>query len=191
VADGTLLSDKRSAQVTADQLALIMLRATPKRIEAFVEPLNHAMYDWAIDEQPARIAAFIAQLAHESGEFRYTQEIASGAAYEGRKRSRQHAARRWQALQGRGLIQITGRANYTDCSDALYEDARLLSTPELLELPDGACDSAGWFWCAHGLNELADAGKFDSITRVINGGVNGYAERVEYWQRAKIVFGVE
>jgi putative chitinase len=177
--------------VNADLLGLIMLRAPAKRIELFIEPLNHAMYDWAIDEQPARIAAFIAQLAHESGEFRYTQEIASGAAYEGRKDLGNTQPGDGKRFKGRGLIQITGRANYADCSEALYEDSRLLATPELLELPDGAADSAGWFWTAHGLNELADVGKFESITRVINGGVNGYAERLEYWERAKVVLQVQ
>lgn len=87
--------------------------------------------------------------------------------------------------KGRGLIQVTGRANYERCGDAL--NLPLLDQPELLEQPIHACSSAGWFWQSHGLNELADSEKFITITRRINGGTNGLAERLRYYQAAKRV----
>ena len=84
--------------------------------------------------------------------------------------------------RGRGLIQITGRANYRDCGEALNLD--LINHPELLEKPQHACQSAAWFWSTRGLNTLADQNKFDTITRRINGGQNGAADRQALHDRA-------
>ena len=84
--------------------------------------------------------------------------------------------------RGRGLIQITGRANYKACGEALGLD--LINHPELLEKPQHACMSAAWFWSSRGLNTLADADKFDTITRRINGGQNGAADRQALYARA-------
>lgn len=89
-----------------------------------------------------------------------------------------------QKYRGRGLIQITGRANYAACSEALFGDARLLNTPELLEHPVYAALSAGWFWQRAGLNTLADQGDFLTITRRINGGTNGLSDREALYERA-------
>ena len=86
------------------------------------------------------------------------------------------------AYRGRGLIQITGRANYMTCGEALALD--LLKQPELLEKPQHACMSAAWFWATKGLNTLADAGQFDKITQRINGGQNGAADRQVLYARA-------
>lgn len=80
-------------------------------------------------------------------------------------------------FRGRGLIQITGRANYAECGEALFGDSRLLNAPELLEQPKYAVMSAGWFWQSKGLNILADKGDFLGITKRINGGTNGLADR--------------
>jgi putative chitinase len=87
--------------------------------------------------------------------------------------------------RGRGLIQLTGRGNYKRASDALGAD--LIAKPELLGEPGLACRSAAWFWKSHGCNELADAGLFEKITKTINGGLNGYAERLGLWEAAKEV----
>ena len=84
--------------------------------------------------------------------------------------------------RGRGLIQITGRANYMTCGEALGLD--LIKQPELLEKPQHACMSAAWFWATKGLSTLADAGQFDKITRRINGGQNGAADRQTLYTRA-------
>jgi putative chitinase len=153
-----------------------------ERLERFVEPLNEAMDEFEISNA-ARQSAFLAQLAHESGGFRYVREIASGQAYEGRSDLGNIEPGDGPRFRGRGLIQITGRANYRDCGAALGLD--LLAEPGLLELPRNAARSAGWFWKRHGLNELADIGAFERITRRINGGTNGLPDRLAYYARAR------
>jgi len=168
--------------ITLDDLKAICPVSSVKRMEIYVEPLDAAMREFEIDN-PARESAFLAQLAHESGGFHYVRELASGAAYEGRSNLGNTEAGDGVRFKGRGLIQITGRANYQRCSDALGVD--FVGTPELLETPVNACRSAAWFWKSHGLNELADAGDFLRITKRINGGTNGWAERQAYWERAK------
>ena len=89
--------------------------------------------------------------------------------------------------RGRGLIQMTGKSNYLQCSLGLFGDERLLSLPELLEQPQWAAESAAWFWEQNGLNELADRDQFNSITRRINGGLNGLQDRLDIWARARAV----
>lgn len=153
------------------------------RADAFIDPLNDAMHEFEIDATPLREAAFLAQIAHESGSLQFTRELASGAAYEGRKDLGNTEPGDGIRYKGRGLIQITGRSNYLDCGTALGLD--LIGEPELLESPENASRSAGWFWETHGLNELADKGDFLLITKRINGGTNGYQERVAYYDRAK------
>lgn len=161
--------------------------------QRYVQPINEAMIEFDI-ATPLRQAAFLAQIAHESGNLNYVREIASGKAYDTgslaqRLGNTPVADGDGQRYKGRGLIQITGRANYLACSQALYGDSRLLDTPELLEQPVGACRSAGWYWSAHDLNALADAGSFRAITRAINGGFNGLAERLAFYERAKGILG--
>ncbi|MCY1456917.1 hypothetical protein D9M71_741670 [compost metagenome] len=89
-----------------------------------------------------------------------------------------------QKYRGRGLIQITGHDNYLACSKALFGDDRLLRTPELLEQAEWAAKSAAWFWNSRNLNELADEKNFNQITRRINGGLNGLAERLAFYEAA-------
>ena len=167
--------------MTLNQLKEIMPYAG-KRAEIFLEPLNAAMDEFEINA-PARQAAFLAQIAHESGSLRYVKEIASGAAYEGRKDLGNTEEGDGMRFKGRGLIQITGRANYTQCGAALGLD--LLAEPDLLEQTGNACRSAAWFWHTRGLNELADDGEFKLITKRINGGYNGLEDRRAYYTRAK------
>ena len=88
-------------------------------------------------------------------------------------------------FRGRGLLQVTGRANYAACGKALGLD--LLAQPELLEQSVNACRSAGWFWQTKGMNTLADAGDQERVTRRINGGVNGLAERLALYREARKV----
>lgn len=157
-----------------------------KRAAIYWPYLKAAMEERDIDT-PKRQAAFLAQLAHESGSLRYVLEIASGAAYEGRADLGNAEPGDGIRFKGRGLIQVTGRANYAACSLALFGDDRLLASPGILETPLEACRSATWFWKSKKLNALADAGKFLTITRKINGGTNGLADRQAYWERAKEV----
>ena len=171
--------------VTLEQLIQIM-PAGAKRLPNFVDAINTALAEFSINT-PARAAAFLAQLGHESGQFRYMAELASGAAYEGRVDLGNTEPGDGKKFKGHGPIQITGRTNHKTCSLALYGDDRLLDTPELLEQPEDGCRAAGWFWKTRGLNMLADDGDFDRITKRINGGQNGREDRRALWAVAKRV----
>lgn len=173
--------------VTSEELHKIMPHAG-RRVEEFLDPLNAAMQEFEVNNG-LRIAAFLAQIAHESGELRYVRELASGEAYETRTDLGNTPERDGDGprFRGRGLLQITGRDNYRACGDALGVD--LLSQPELLEQPLFAARSAGWFWYEKGLNDFADKGAFLLITKRINGGTRGWAERWAYYERAKEVLG--
>lgn len=169
--------------LSLDQLRAAMPYAGDRAV-VFLVPLGQAMEAHDITT-PARQAAFLAQVAHESGSLRYVKELADGKAYEGRADLGNTEPGDGPRFKGRGLIQITGRANYRACSRALYDDEQLLlDHPELLELPANAAMSAAWFWESRGLNELADRGNFLGITRRINGGLNGLADRQAHWDRA-------
>ena len=170
--------------ITAQQLLQILPNAG--QVAGFFVPvLNTAMNRYQI-VGTKRVAAFIAQIGHESGQLKYVKEIwgptAAQARYEGRKDLGNTVAGDGSKYRGRGLIQITGRANYMACGEGLGLD--LIKQPELLEKPQHACMSAAWFWATRGLNTLADAGQFDRITRRINGGQNGAADRQALHARA-------
>lgn len=183
------------------QTLIGMCPATPRvQLEKFVDALNEAMAEFEIDSM-ARASAFLAQVAHESGGFRYVRELASGDAYEGNKHLGNLQPGDGRRFKGRGLIQITGRKNYGLAGEAL--GLPLLEHPELLEEPVNAARSAAWFWAigaglnlskaalVYGvpprinLNELADEGDFDGITLAINGGMNGDDDRRAYFRRAQ------
>lgn len=160
----------------------------------FISALNNAMDDHEIN-RPKRIAAFLAQIGHESGQLHYVREL-GGDEYLSQYDTGALAARLGntpvldgdgQRYRGRGLIQITGRHNYRQCSLGLFGDERLLVSPELLEQPQWAAESAAWYWAQNGLNELADRDQFNSITRRINGGLNGLQNRLQLWARARAV----
>lgn len=171
--------------ITSDDLHRICPSTNVARLEPFIDPLNAAMDEFGISENLGRESAFLAQIAHESGGFYYVRELASGAAYEGRVDLGNTEPDDGVKFKGRGLIQITGRANYAACGDAL--GLALCDEPELLEQPENACRSAAWFWHKRGLNELADAGDFLRITKRINGGTNGWEDRLAYYKRAQRV----
>lgn len=168
-------------------LRLIMPYAK-KKIPTFLPLIDACFREFDIST-PLRQAAFLAQIAHESGQLTYLEELASGAAYEGRKDLGNTHPGDGIKFKGRGLIQLTGRANYEACSKALGED--FIDDPELLALPVNAVRSAGWFWKTHGLNELADIPDFLKLTKRVNGGVNGYAQRLAYYVLAKQILGVQ
>lgn len=171
--------------LTATQLA----RCTGARIDRATEWLPHiqaAMAEFKIST-PQRQAAFLAQIGHESGGLHWTTEIwgptAAQARYEGRKDLGNIQPGDGFRFRGRGLIQTTGRANYLATGVALGVD--LIAQPERLAEPALAARSAAWFWHQRGLNMLADVGDFELITRRINGGVNGYAQRVDLYTAAR------
>lgn len=175
--------------ITQDELHRIDAR-TKSTSARFIVGLNETMREFEIDHSFLREAAFIAQILHESGGLRYVRELASGEAYDtGRLAARlgntPEADGDGQRYKGRGLIQITGHDNYLLCGMAL--DVDLLAQPELLEQPVLACRSAGWYWWNNKLNELADKEDFLLITKRVNGGTNGWAERKTLYDKALVV----
>ena len=173
--------------MTPQQLA----RATGARIDRATEHLPHleaTMREFGIDTL-ARQAAFLAQIGHESGGLHWLVEIWGPTAAQRRYELRQDLGNNQPGdglrFRGRGLIQITGRDNYRQVGEALGVD--LLANPELLGTSPYAERSAGWYWKSRGLNELADDGRFELITRRINGGLNGYVDRMAKWETAKAV----
>lgn len=151
----------------------------------WVEPIRRACQTFNINTKE-RLAAFLAQIGHESGSLRYTTEVwgptEAQRRYEGRKDLGNTQPGDGARFKGHGLIQITGRFNHAKCRDGLramgletpdFEDA-----PEALAEPQWAALSAAWYWHRWGCNELADAGEFEKITRAINGGLNGQADRI-------------
>ena len=168
-------------KVTARHLAHIAPNLPAARAEAMLPLLNEAMSEAKINTK-ARVAAFVAQLMHESGELRYFEELADGTAYEGRKDLGNTQPGDGARFKGRGPIQLTGRANYVAAGEALGVD--LVSNPKRAAAPEVAFRVAAWFWNSRGLSALADAGDFLSITRRINGGTNGLADREKYHARA-------
>lgn len=130
-----------------------------------------------------RIQAYFAQIGHESGQLNYSEEIASGKAYEGREDLGNIHLGDGIWYKGRGLIQITGRSNYQTLSNAFGVD--FIQEPELLQEPKWAVKSSLWFWKVKGLNAIADSGDFKFLTRKINGGYNGLSDRIEILERCK------
>lgn len=175
----------------------------------FVSALNTSMNHYQIVGLK-RVAAFIAQVGHESGQLtrlvenlnysadalqstwpsRFNAELAKSVARKpeqiasiayGNRMGNTEPGDGWK-YRGRGLIQITGKDNYRACGEALGLD--LIAYPELLERPQHAAMSAAWFWASRGLSTLADAGSFSKITSRINGGQNGAADRQALHARA-------
>lgn len=177
--------------ITRQQLQNVMPNARTQ-VGVFISALNTAMADYSINT-PKRIAAFLAQVGHESGQLQYSRELGSEhylskydtGALAARLGNTSEPDGDGQQFRGRGLIQVTGRNNYRQCSLALFGDERLLNQPELLEKPQWAAESAAWFWKQNGLNELADHGQFNSITRRINGSLSGLQDRLQLWARAR------
>ena len=172
--------------VSLAQLKRIMPNLSDAKAQQYLPYLNQAMAEQGINT-PQRQSAFLAQLAHESGELKYMEEIASGSAYEGRRDLGNTQPGDGVRFKGRGPIQLTGRANYAAASQALGID--LVNHPERAADPDVGFRIATWFWKTHGLNQLADQGNFSEITHRINGGYNGADSRNRYWATAKSVLG--
>lgn len=174
-------------RVTREQILAIM-PLSKNRVDNYLNYINGYCDKFHINT-PMRMAHYLAQIAHESAELRYTKELASGKSYEGRKDLGNVHAGDGVKFKGRGLIQITGRANYE--AYKAYCKFDVVSSPELLERPLGAVKSSMWWWKNHGLNELADDDDVLAITKVINGGTNGLADRKQYLERAFKVFGLQ
>jgi len=170
--------------VTDDELRQIMPNCPAARRADYLPYIQAAMQEFQITSY-LREAAFLAQLAHESGELRYMEELASGAAYEGRKDLGNTQPGDGKRYKGRGPIQLTGRANYKKYGDLLGVD--LINNPTIAATKEVGFRIAGEFWSLNGLNQLADQQNFKQITKRINGGYNGLEDRTMYYDRAKQV----
>lgn len=172
-------------------LVCAMMPGAPRiRLAPHLPHIDDALEAGAIGS-PMRIAAFMAHLAHESGEYRWMEELADGSAYEGRADLGNVEPGDGPRYKGRGPIQITGRANYRDAGAFL--GLPLLSQPELLARPEHGTLAAAWFWrrAKPWLNPAAELGWFRVTTRLVNGGYNGWPDRVGYYQRNRYLLGLE
>lgn len=205
--------------ITVEQLKEIMSNVTEDNVNKYAPALNDEMVKFEV-HTPIRIAHFIAQIAHESGSFRYSAEnlnysdkalmavfgkyfpdltIANEYARQPERIANRVYANRmgnggeasgdgWK-FRGRGLIQLTGKENYTNCGKGIGRD--LLSNPDQLATDAHAAVAASlWFWNSRGLNAHADNDDVNTVTRRINGGLNGLEDRVSYLSKAKVVLGI-
>lgn len=175
-----------------------MLRIMPnsaKYVDKYLTYINGYKELFHIDT-PIRMAHFLAQIAHETCELRYAKEVGNAAYFvkydNGKLKEMLGNVKKGDGYKyrGRGLIQITGRANYQAYQNTKYCSGDIMEHPELLEQPLGAVKSAMWWWWKHGLNDLADSDKFVEITKTINGGTNGLESRRKFLARAKQAFNV-
>lgn len=190
----------------------ILLRAgvNPGLVDKYGAALANAMLQFGIDT-PRRTAMFLAQILHESMMLRATvenlnyseqtlvrvfgkyfdrntakyfarnpQKIAN-KVYANRMGNGPESSGEGWKFRGRGFIQLTGKSNYIACGTDLQKD--LITNPDFLSTPEGAAESAAWYWNKHGLNASADRGDIVTNTRIINGGKTGLSERTTLYQR--------
>lgn len=149
--------------------------ASPSIAEDLAFVLANTVSEYGLLDNSLRLAHFIAQLGHESDGFNAMEEYASGAAYEGRRDLGNTQPGDGRRYKGRGPIQITGRANYRTYGRRI--GINIEKYPELASNPCIGMRLALEYWKAKGLNALADADDLLKITKRINGGTNGLADR--------------
>jgi putative chitinase len=200
-------------QVTLELLQHMCPKTKQSVLEGYVEPLNTVAEYYEMTANPARLAGFLSQVAHESGGFNFVKENLNYSAegltkifhkYFPTLESAQPYARKPQMIAnrvyanrmgngpeesgdgymfcGRGLIQLTGRNNYTKLANDLGISVE--ETVAYLETPNGAVSSAGWFWDNNQLNDYCDKGDFITLTKRINGGTIGLADRQHHFDEA-------
>jgi len=169
-------------QLTPEILKNIYPNVTISRIFKYIDYLNVYINEYEINTE-VRLQMFLAQIGHESGQLRYVEELASGEAYEMRKDLGNIYRGDGVKFKGRGLIQITGRYNYTEISKDLRYD--FVNDPKALSEPQWAVKSACWFWQKRNLNAVADTHDFRRVTRIINGGYNGMEDRLRLYELCK------
>ena len=200
-------------EITLKLLKALCPSTTNEKLQRYCEPLNEVIRYYEIDQSPERCAGFLAQIAHESGGFnlvvenlnynaaglmrvfrKYFPSEALAKTYERKPEkiaNKVYANRMgngseesgdgWR-YRGRGLIQLTGKNNYSAFANAL--GISLQECVAYMETPEGACSSAGWFWDTNKLNNYCDKGDFVGLTKRINGGTNGLADRQHHYSLA-------
>jgi putative chitinase len=182
--------------LTDSALQQIMPTLPEAKRQLYLPFINKVMEIYEINTT-LRASAFLAQIAHESGELRFMEELwgptPAQKLYEPPNKKATELGNTQpgdgKRYKGRGAIQITGRANYKKYGDLLGFD--LEGNPELAATPQLAFSTAALFWKTRGLNELADVQDFITITKRINGGTTGLTERQKYYATAMTALGVE
>lgn len=179
-----LTQNRIMMKITNEQLKQIYTYSTQANRDKYLPYINQFSSEYNMDTYEA-MCAFLAQIGHESGQLRYVEEIASGQAYENSKDLGNIYKGDGIMYKGRGLIQITGRANYTSLSKDLKVD--FIANPYLLKEPLYAVLSAFWYWDKRKLNKYSTLNETDfiTLTKRINGGLNGYKDRFRIWNLAK------
>ena len=176
-------------KITEQQLRRAVPGVSTANLPAFVKTFNEWAEKFGVDT-PMRVVHYLAQVFHESGNLRYREELASGQAYEGRKDLGNVKKGDGRRFKGRGYIQTTGRANYQAYADSEYCNGDLMAHPEWLAQAPGDQKSSLFFWQRNKLNRFADADDVRGLTKRINGGYNGLANRQKLTDAFKKEFGV-
>lgn len=179
-------------KITESEIRRIMPKAPAQRVREFVESFNKYADTFGITTK-LRAAHYIAQVAHETMELKYLEEIASGAAYDtgAKAKALGNTPERdgdGQRYKGRGYLQTTGRRNYQLYASSKYCNGDLMAHPEWLAQQPGCQKASMFFWLRNGLNRYADEDDVKSVTKRINGGYNHLAQREYYTRVAKRVF---
>ncbi|HEY8084041.1 MAG TPA: glycoside hydrolase family 19 protein [Methylophilaceae bacterium] len=180
------LAPQPFSNVTAEQIMKIMPSARASDVQRLLPHINAAMQKYDITTAP-REAAFLAQVAQETGDLNYLEEIDNGtnySKYEGSKKLGNTQPGDGARFRGRGLMQTSGRANYEETGKALGVD--LINHPELLLTPKLAAASAAQYFQLRNLNELADKSDINAITKAVNGTNNGPQTNLSRRQQAYI-----
>lgn len=177
--------DSVAEGVTIEQLAYIMKGAKYSRIEEHFPYCNECMKKFEINTN-LRKQHFLAQVGHESASLTYMHEIASGAAYEGRLSLGNTQPGDGKRFRGHGPIQLTGRTNHEGFFKYIGHP-EYINDPKILETDYSlAWQASGWYWTVlRNINRYADRDNAEMVTKQINGGLNGYSDRLSYLQRAK------
>ena len=160
--------------LTEELIKKVCPTAKDSIVKGVVKFLNQYSFEYGLNT-PLRMAHFLAQAAHESAHFRTLEEFASGSAYEGRRDLGNLTKGDGVKYKGRGIFQLTGRFNYNKFGGIL-----LTNNPKLAATPRISVLTALEYWGINNLNTLADKDDILSITKRINGGTNGYADRLKY-----------
>jgi putative chitinase len=183
----TIQALKASLQkgLNANSFAAIMANGSQSKMLTYF-PLFQTKLPQYLITTPLRIAHFLAQVGHESLSLTYTEELASGDAYEGRQDLGNTEKGDGRRFKGRGFIQLTGRNNYAAYSKDSGLDLMKSGNETLIStVPVNALDVSLWFWKRQNLNKRADTDDVRGITRRVNGGYNGLEDRIKYLKRAK------
>ena len=172
-------------QITEQIVFTIAPQANRQIVAGLVPAFNQILPQYGINTL-LRLDHFFGQAAEESAGFRTLVEYASGNEYEGREDLGNTEDGDGARFKGRGIFQLTGRANYTSMSKILGVD--LVGNPDLAATPEISVKVACEYWKSHNLNTLADNDDLEGITRRINGGTNGIKDREIFTDRADNVF---